>query len=107
MSQPQTAAAVNAAALNAFVMKSGDKFTCIVDGKQVGRSKHQDYFNFHYRRADIKALAALKLEKFVYLDDKGGIAFVVSTDKTTPTGIADIAVHKEAKQVAKLVLVAA
>lgn len=75
MAQAQQIAAPGS---TAFIAKNGDVYSCVVDGKQVGRSKHQDYFTYHYGRHDIKSLAALTISQFVYLNDAGDITYVVA-----------------------------
>ena len=64
----------------AFIAKTGATYACVLDGKQIAKSKHQDYFKYHYGRHDVKALER-DITQFVYLDETGKITRV-----TDPTG---------------------
>lgn len=58
-----------------------NKFSCKLDGKHLGSSKHFDYFEYHYRRNDIASLCALTIEEFVYLNDDETIKEVKPTKR--------------------------
>ena len=57
------------------------KFSCKLDGKHLGSSKHFDYFEYHYRRNDIVSLCALNIDEFVYLNDDGSVKEVKATKR--------------------------
>ena len=81
MSLVNTSSTPAATPVIAFIAKAGDMYACVIDGKQIARSKHQDYFKYHYGRHDVKALD-IPIEKFVYLDEAGGITLVSETGNT-------------------------
>lgn len=61
----------------AFVMKEGSKFVCVIDDTRIGSSKYEDYFEYHFRRGEIKALANAGATKIAYLDDAGNVTKIV------------------------------
>ena len=69
------------AAVPAFVMKEGEKFVCVIDKERIGVSKHWDYFQYHLRRGDVKALKNANIEKFVYVDETGTVTKVVTREE--------------------------
>jgi hypothetical protein len=82
----------------AFVAKTGDKYACVIDGKAVAKSKHQDYFKYHHGKHDVKALER-DISKFVYLDDAGAITYI-----TDPAGVnaPDAALRRQAALAVKV-----
>lgn len=70
-------ATTQAAAVTGFVMKEHDKYVCVVGKDRVGVSKHQDYFEYHLRRGDIKTLSNLNIEKIAYVDEGGTVTNVI------------------------------
>lgn len=85
-------------ALNAFVIKDGDRFTCVADKNVIGVSRYPDYFEYHYRRDDIRALKGLEIGKFVHLTETGKVSHIVETDKTK----SDTSLVKQATQALKV-----
>lgn len=53
------------------------KFACVIDGKVIGISVHQDYFSFHYRLNDLKKVRVEGLTKFVQVDGQGQVKSVL------------------------------
>jgi hypothetical protein len=64
------------------------KFSCKLNGKHLGSSKHFDYFEYHYHRNDITSLCALIIDEFVYLNEDGSVKEVKPT-KHKPVMTAD------------------
>ena len=60
------------------------KFICTVDGTVIGSSRYRDYFEFHYKRADINKLMALNIDQFAYMDDNGAVEKLVEAKRGTP-----------------------
>jgi hypothetical protein len=61
------------AAVQAFVTKNAEtgKYVCTVEGKEIGSSVYNDYFEFHYRKGDKARLNALTISTFVYVEEDG------------------------------------
>lgn len=80
--------------VTAFVMKEGDKFVCVIDKERIGASKHEDYFEYHLRRGDVKVLKDSSIQKFAYVDDTGTVTKIVDVaapvDPTVPKISAEI-----------------
>lgn len=62
---------MTSATTTATVTKDGDKFTCTLNGTVLGTSKHQDYFEYHLKKGDVKALREAGITGIDYVD--GGI----------------------------------
>lgn len=56
------------ATVTASVKQDGASFVCTLNGKEIGRSKHSDYFVYHARRADVKAIREAGITHFAYVD---------------------------------------
>jgi hypothetical protein len=69
------------AAVNAFIIPRGAKFTCVVGDKAIGSSKYADYFEYHYRRHDLTALANTDVKQFVHLNADGQVNHVMPVVK--------------------------
>ncbi len=54
-----------------------DKFACVVAGKIIGLSRHNDYFEFHFRLRDLKKIRIEGLTKFIRVDSKGQVESVL------------------------------
>lgn len=87
--------------VNAFVMKAGDKFKCVVGDKKIGASIHQDYFKYHHGRGDIKGLN-VHIDQFVYLDDLGHVGYVINADGAIGNIDAKV-LFKEARKAADII----
>lgn len=77
-----------ATTVTAVVKQDGAAFVCTLDGKSLGRSKHDDYFIYHARRGDVKAIREAGITHFAYVDANDN---VTKTDavKDEPTASAD------------------
>lgn len=53
------------------------KFACVIDGKVIGISVHQDYFSFHYGLNDLKKVRVEGLTKFVQVDGQGHVESIL------------------------------
>ena len=82
MNTATTTSAAAPANKTAFIMKDGDKFTCVVDNQRVATSKHADYVEHHLRRGDVKALTDLPIENIAYVDDNGTVTKIVPAERT-------------------------
>lgn len=65
----------------AFVIAKNNLFSCVIDGVNIGKSKHMDYFSFHHRRHDVKVLNR-PIAKFIYIGADGNISNVEDTKYT-------------------------
>jgi hypothetical protein len=59
-------------------------FICTVDGTVIGSSRYRDYFEFHYRRADIVKLMAHGIDQFAYMAEDGTVEKLVEAKRGTP-----------------------
>lgn len=93
-----------AAATTAFVAKVGDKFTATLGTTVLGSSKHEDYFEYHLRKGDVKALREAGITHVAYVDDKGTV--VRTEDVTKPKARAAVAAKPAAADPAPTTAVA-
>lgn len=78
--------AQSTAPVRAVVIPDDGMFACIIDNARIGTSKHKDYFEYHFRRGDIKALAQHKIGEFVYMGADGSVESVVDATKAKKRG---------------------
>lgn len=81
-------------ATTAVVTKVGDKYACHLGAVSLGTSKHQDYFEYHLRKGDVKALREAGITAIAYTDDTGDVTrfydpAVAPTKKASATPAAD------------------
>lgn len=66
----------------AIVMPAADgKFACVLNEKLIGTSKHQDYWEYHYARGDLRNAADFKIGKFVRVSSTGAVDAVYAAAK--------------------------
>lgn len=75
----------------ATVKQDGAVFVCTLNGVELGRSKHNDYFEYHAKRGDVKALREANLTHINYVDAAGTVTTVRIKDEPVADATAAIA----------------
>jgi hypothetical protein len=63
---------------------SNNKFICTINGQSIGASKHEDYFEYHYKRGDIARLNSFIIDQFAYMNDDGTVKATKDAVKAAP-----------------------
>ena len=63
---------------------ANNKFVCTVNGTSIGASKHEDYFEYHYRRGDIARLNNLQIDQFAYMNEDGSVKEIKEAKRAAP-----------------------
>lgn len=58
----------------------------------LGVSRYPDYFEYHYKRHDIRALQGIEISKFVHLTEAGKVDHVVATVERRQEPKADVSI---------------
>lgn len=87
-SLPPLEITMTTAATIAFVAKAGDKFTATLGTTVLGTSKHADYFEYHLKKGDVKALREAGITDVAYVDDSDNVTKTVSVVKVNAAAAA-------------------
>jgi hypothetical protein len=76
--QPVAPQAPTDGKLAIVIPTQNEKYICVFEGKVIGTSKHQDYWEYHYSRGDLRNAANLKIGKFVRVTLTGDVERIFS-----------------------------
>lgn len=76
----------------AFIIPmDADRFACILDDVKIGTSKDPEYFEYHYKRGDVKALKSHVIKQFIYTTPEGKVTQVIDPNQSIAERMKELA----------------
>lgn len=85
--KPEIVAAAPIAGALAIIVPAAEKFSCVLNGKVIGTSKHKDYWEYHYARGDLKNAQSYGIGKFVRVTTAGAVECIASAHHLKEHGV--------------------